>query len=609
MIAHRRKLSELQDKQDDENGDKYFIEQNAQDVVDFSSQYGSVDSISYTAHNLTGPSRVFPAYGDHAEAYSMRTYGKWWDQAPSGRKEIQGLNCNPVRSQDFVDVSFEHKVYPSKITLYEVYNPGALVRIWAKDLHSKWTLLYEVDVLETPPPAARKFSPPLNECPFQTSFIRLEFNHEHLESYYEIESIVLEGYTRQVANQKVNPFARKPIGDITRKVLNLDLAQLLSSSEYSSNTSSVTNSSSEEDEDQELNAFETLPYEVVIKIFSYLDLKSLCRCCIVSKRFESVAKDLTLYSAVNLKSHWNLVNESALRCLALRCTRLQALDLSWCNSKSNFEMAFIKLISHCGVTLKILRLNSCKFITSHCLAEIADTCYQLEELSLRKILPPYKSLTGWHVLSELTALKYLDLYHVPINTQELMSFLPSLTKLEHLNLGSCAASRLTQLNMDIVAESLAKNNRNLRSIDMWRSHLSITSIGIKYLSRCNKLEEVDLGWAEIETLGDCIQELAKHCPKLKKIFVPAMRGLTDRDINALINNCPLLEQVDVLGIRNISPEICFRLLTQCHNMRLFDVSYCDKITRAHVALWRVQFPHVSIKQCTYSRPDSIENFI
>jgi F-box and leucine-rich repeat protein 4 len=65
-------------------------------------------------------------------------------------------------------------------------------------------------------------------------------------------------------------------------------------------------------------------------------------------------------------------------------------------------------------------------------------------------------------------------------------------------------------------------------------------------------------FSEIEALGDCIQDLARGCPQLKKLFVPAMRGLTDRDVLTLIHHCPLLEQVDFLGIRNITPEVCQR---------------------------------------------------
>jgi F-box/leucine-rich repeat protein 4 len=36
----------------------------SKEVTDFSSQYGSETSISYTASNLAGRSNIFPAYGD-----------------------------------------------------------------------------------------------------------------------------------------------------------------------------------------------------------------------------------------------------------------------------------------------------------------------------------------------------------------------------------------------------------------------------------------------------------------------------------------------------------------------------------------------------------------
>lgn len=41
------------------------------EVVDFSSQYGSDISISYTASNLTGRPSKFPNYGDFPQSYVM----------------------------------------------------------------------------------------------------------------------------------------------------------------------------------------------------------------------------------------------------------------------------------------------------------------------------------------------------------------------------------------------------------------------------------------------------------------------------------------------------------------------------------------------------------
>ena len=44
------------------------LAQYAADVSDFSSQYGSETSISYTACNLAGNVNIYPAYGDFTQA-------------------------------------------------------------------------------------------------------------------------------------------------------------------------------------------------------------------------------------------------------------------------------------------------------------------------------------------------------------------------------------------------------------------------------------------------------------------------------------------------------------------------------------------------------------
>lgn len=48
-----------------------IYKQFVQNVVDFSSQYGTDYSISYTAFNITGKPSKFPDYGDFPETYAM----------------------------------------------------------------------------------------------------------------------------------------------------------------------------------------------------------------------------------------------------------------------------------------------------------------------------------------------------------------------------------------------------------------------------------------------------------------------------------------------------------------------------------------------------------
>lgn len=54
-----------------EDSEIVFIEQFVQDVKDFSSQYGSDISISYTAYNISGKPSKFPDYGDFPQAFVM----------------------------------------------------------------------------------------------------------------------------------------------------------------------------------------------------------------------------------------------------------------------------------------------------------------------------------------------------------------------------------------------------------------------------------------------------------------------------------------------------------------------------------------------------------
>lgn len=47
--------------------------------------------------------------------------------------------------------------------------------------------------------------------------------------------------------------------------------------------------------------------------------------------------------------------------------------------------------------------------------------------------------------------------------------------------------------MDGIAEVLGTYNKKLISVDFWKTY-SLTPKGIKYLSQCNLLEEIDIGW-------------------------------------------------------------------------------------------------------------------
>lgn len=106
------------------------VVQYAKEVVDFSSHYGSENSMSYTMRNLAGVPNVFPNSGDFTQTAVFRTYGTWWDQCPSASLPFKRTPPH-FQSQDYVELAFEQQVYPTAVHVLETYHPGAVIRILA----------------------------------------------------------------------------------------------------------------------------------------------------------------------------------------------------------------------------------------------------------------------------------------------------------------------------------------------------------------------------------------------------------------------------------------------------------------------------------------------
>lgn len=66
------KVTIIRDNKNNEKDETVtFVEQYVKDVCDFSSQYGSSNSISYTGYNIAGKPSKFPDYGDYPQAFVM----------------------------------------------------------------------------------------------------------------------------------------------------------------------------------------------------------------------------------------------------------------------------------------------------------------------------------------------------------------------------------------------------------------------------------------------------------------------------------------------------------------------------------------------------------
>ena len=122
-----------------------LVEQYANQVLDFSTQYGSDTSFSYTAANCLGKPVKFPAYGDFPPTFVMKDYGPWWQNCPSGNissSSKDSLNDPDLSFDNFIDLKFDHSVYVYAVYVYETFNPGAITGIYGGNCKGNWIKLW-----------------------------------------------------------------------------------------------------------------------------------------------------------------------------------------------------------------------------------------------------------------------------------------------------------------------------------------------------------------------------------------------------------------------------------------------------------------------------------
>ncbi|XP_023324560.1 F-box/LRR-repeat protein 4 [Eurytemora carolleeae] len=585
-----------------------LVEQYATEVLDFSSQYGSDNSISYTAHNITGMPSKFPSYGDFSQTYVMRDYGPWWKDCPSGkvwRKPFNSPKSNIKPPDNFIDIKYEHCVYPIRIHVYETYNPGGITAIWAGNCQGNWKLLWGIssskenqDVSQRP----RIFSPPLQQTSFPTKLLRLEFEQTHLLYYTEIDAVALLGTLSPVSTEaRIGAMLPENMGEIMKTIVKRKLHILPQDTDkIIYNCATMLNKRSlqafqsrlEERErnpgDSNLGLFDRLPREIMLHILSYLDLITLVQISGVSTLFREFVSDPYLYTSLDLKDIFYCASSQTLSWLETRCSALVELDLSWCGNYGKIKpSALQQFIETTGHTLNSIRLDNCHVATVSVLNTIVSFSPNLKRLSLGNC--HLLTLPDFHLLSQLENLVSLNLYRTSVGQTSIITILCNNRKLKHLCLAGCQ-----NIDGDEVCIVLSHCQLDLECLDLWRCS-TLSDRGIASLSLCTKLRDLDIGWClSIPGGTGALVHLIESCPGLERLYLTAHRQTGNRELKAL---CKLknLKQLDILGNRNITFSALQELVSFVPSLQLVDASFCTQLEEAEVRQLRQDFPNLTIK--------------
>lgn len=317
-----------------------------------------------------------------------------------------------------------------------------------------------------------------------------------------------------------------------------------------------------------------LPKELLLRIFSFLDVVSLCRCAQVSK-------------------YWNM--------LALDGSNWQKIDLF--NFQTVIEGPVVEYMSQrCGGFLKSLSLKGCQSITDAALQTFAQQCKHIETLILHKCMK-ITDLTCEALGKYSKKLRKLDLSSCCHITDKSLKYLSNTApdrgchQLAYLDISWCHfvssegvialaegcpkihtffCRGCTQINNDgieklaICAENLMKLNiRNCSEItDEAIATLGLKCPGLTLLcaSLCNRLTDASL------------VALGQGCPELTTLEVSGCNLLTDAGFQALTRNCHNLEKMDLEDCLQITDATLSHIAAYCHHLNALSLSHCELIT-------------------------------
>ncbi|KRX18259.1 F-box/LRR-repeat protein 2 [Trichinella nelsoni] len=255
-----------------------------------------------------------------------------------------------------------------------------------------------------------------------------------------------------------------------------------------------------------------LPEELILRIFSYLDIVSLCRCAQVCRTWNILALDGSNWQNVDLFQFQKDIKASVVENLAKRC----------------------------GGFLKKLSLRGCESVQDGALDTFARKCNFIEELNLEKCKRLSDSTCeslGLHC----KRLRVLNLDCISGITERGLKFISDgCPNLEWLNISWC--NHISDEGL----EAIAKGSKRMKAL-ICKGCTGLTDEGLRHVGEhCHDLRVLNLqSCSHITDQG--ISYIANGCHRLDYLCLSMCSRITDRALQSLSLGCQLLKDLEVSG--------------------------------------------------------------
>uniref|UniRef100_A0A671NQ37 F-box/LRR-repeat protein 2-like n=1 Tax=Sinocyclocheilus anshuiensis TaxID=1608454 RepID=A0A671NQ37_9TELE len=336
-----------------------------------------------------------------------------------------------------------------------------------------------------------------------------------------------------------------------------------------------------------------LPKELLLRIFSFLDVVTLCRCAQVSKAWNVLALDGSNWQKIDLFNFQTDIEGRVVENISKRCGGfLRQLSLRGCLSVGDASM---KTFAQNCRNIEHLNLNGCTKITDSTCVSLSKFCSKLRHLDLTSCV----SITN-HALKVHTSIqahthtkhfdKTLNYYYTfQITDDGFVSLCRGCHKLQMVCVSGC--SNITDASLT----ALGLNCQRLKILEAARcSH--VTDAGFTVLARnCHDLEKMDLEECILVTDNTLVQ-LSIHCPRLQALSLSHCELVTDDGIRHLSSSVCGQERLQVVELDNcpLITDITLEHLKSCQRLERIELYDCQQVTRAGIKRIRAHLPEIKV---------------
>ncbi|KAI4460199.1 leucine-rich repeat domain superfamily [Holotrichia oblita] len=256
--------------------------------------------------------------------------------------------------------------------------------------------------------------------------------------------------------------------------------------------------------------YSTLPYDVLLEIFKYLDFKTIAQCATLCRTFNKISNESVVYNRVTFKYNMdtNLLENYISK---VRCPKHLSIEYKFYNNETEneedyteFERNIVRYINQSGSFLTSIHFESCR---NDEVLSLLSECPNLTAINFMRCKGTFESLLT------LRNLEKIELFFCIFPKQILQEILQNNSQLKAISL--CDNSNL---NGNDVCENLAKYNPLVEEVHIAEKR-RVRTKGLKALARCQKLRILELEGGPFQCdPEDSLEQLAVGCPLLERCF-------------------------------------------------------------------------------------------